>query len=326
MSEILETSIGGYHELSLPDYSQCDFGSFIKVNSARSALKLILRSIPVDKLWIPSYICKSVVDAVEESDVAYSFYALDYDFSIPTGLRVQKNEFIFCVDYFGLCKGSVSRAIRAYGPGKVLVDNSQAFFSTASNCVANIFSPRKFFGLPDGGLLYSDDARIQQPEVKDESSESRTAHLISRLTNSPEAGYQKYLEAEESISSMPVLGMSELTERLLHSIDYEAARQARIRNALRLHEKLKHHNRLQLHLADGVAPLCYPFLPKENGITRGELIKKRIFVPCYWPEVIDKVEKSSFEWDLVRSGLFLPCDQRCNENDMDYLVNALGLL
>jgi len=49
-------------------------------------------------------------------------------------------------------------------------------------------------------------------------------HLISRLTSSPEKAYQIYLEAGQAIAGLPVLGMSGLTERLLHSVDCEVAR------------------------------------------------------------------------------------------------------
>ena len=150
-------------------------------------------------------------------------------------------------------------------------------------------------------------------------------HLISRLTNSPEKAYQRYLEAEQAIAGLPVLGISELTERLLHSVDYETAKIIRARNARHLHDHLGKYNQLNLNFDDVTAPLCYPFLPNVNSAGRIELIKNRVFVPSYWPRVLTRVKEGSFEWVLVTNGLFLPCDQRYNENDMDRLVHLLAI-
>jgi hypothetical protein len=174
-------------------------------------------------------------------------------------------------------------------------------------------------------LLYSDDPRIKQPENRDNTSETRMGHLISRLTNSPEKAYQIYLEAEQAIAGLPVLGISKLTERLLHSVDYEAAKIVRARNARHLHDHLVKYNQLDLNFDDTIAPLCYPFLPNVNAAKWIELIKNRVFVPSYWPEVLTRVEEGSFEWDLVTNGLFLPCDQRYTEHDMDRLVHLLAI-
>ena len=39
--------------------------------------------------------------------------------------------------------------------GNIIFDNSQAFYSKQYG-TAGIYSPRKFFGLPDGGILCTD--------------------------------------------------------------------------------------------------------------------------------------------------------------------------
>ncbi len=151
------------------------------------------------------------------------------------------------------------------------------------------------------------------------------AHLITRLTNRPEAAYPQYLDAEQAISKLPVRGMSSLTERLLHAVDYEGARTARAHNALYLHERLGEYNQLHLKIDDSTAPLCYPFLPSVKAASRSELISQRVFLPTYWPEVLNRVEEGSFECNLVTNGLFLPCDQRYNEDDMDRLISLLAI-
>lgn len=320
-----DQAIGGYQALELPSIGENVASGMIRTNSARSAIKLVLSSLDAEKVWLPAYTCDAVVEAAKDTGVPFEFYKLDSNFEVDPSLQLKRDEFILIVDYFGLCNEAVKCSRNRFAHSQTIVDCSQSYFSEPTEALATIYSPRKFFGLPDGGLLYSTDPRIKQPEQRDESSESRMAHLISRITNSPEAAYQKYLEAEQAISKLPVQGMSHLTERLLQSVDYQRARKTRTRNAQYLHERLGQYNQLNLSIGETVAPLCYPFLPSVKAASKADLIKGRIFVPTYWPEVLGRVEEDSFEWNLVTNGLFLPCDQRYNEDDMDRLISLLAI-
>jgi|TARA_Y100000296_G_C5168936_1_gene256242 hypothetical protein len=320
-----DQAIGGYQGLELPFIDANVVREMIRTNSARSAIKLVLSSLDAEKVWLPAYTCDAVVEAAKDVGVPFEFYKLDSNFEVESSLQLKGDEFILIVDYFGLCNEAVKGSRSRFANSQRIVDCSQSYFSEPTEALATIYSPRKFFGLPDGGLLYSADPRIKQPEQRDESSESRMAHLISRITNSPEAAYQNYLEAERAISKLPVQGMSRLTERLLQSVDYQRARKTRTRNAQYLHERLGQYNQLNLNIDEAAVPLCYPFLPNVKVASKADLIKGRVFVPTYWPEVLGRVEEGSFEWNLVTNGLFLPCDQRYNEDDMDRLISLLAI-
>ncbi|TVU91621.1 hypothetical protein [Vreelandella titanicae] len=325
MGFIKDSAIGGYQGLELPVYDANFAQGVIKTNSARSAIKLVLSSIEAKKVWLPAYTCDAVVEAASDIGVTVEFYKVDSSFDVDPGLQFKEDEFILIVDFFGLCGEVVQRSKSRFDHRQMIVDCSQAYFAEPAGSLATIYSPRKFFGLPDGGLLYSNDTRIKQPEQRDNTSGSRVAHLINRLTNSPEEAYQQYLEAEQAISNLPAQGMSCLTERLLQSVDYERARTARAKNALYLHERLSQYNQLNLKIDESAAPLCYPFLTNVKTASKPELISQRVFVPTYWPEVLNRVEEGSFEWNLVTNGLFLPCDQRYNEDDMDRLISLLAI-
>ncbi len=318
-------SLGGYLGLELPSYGTRLDRFKVKTNSARSALKVILGALRPKKVWLPAYTCDAVVHSVEQLGIKQEFYRITSTLDVDASVIVESDECILVVDYFGLSGGAIYRSLRRFGHRNTIVDCSQAYFSEYSEALATIYSPRKFFGLPDGGLLFSDDPRIKQPEFRDTTSESRMGHLISRITESPEAAYQKYQDAEKAICELPVHGMSRLTERLLRSVNYDAARVARTRNAQYLDKKLREYNKLSLEIGEDIAPLCYPFLPNTATASRAELIKSRVFVPSYWPEVLQRSEEGSFEWDMVTNGLFLPCDQRYTEEDMERLVSLLAI-
>lgn len=322
---VSDKPIGGYQGVELPLFETKINQMVVKTNSARSAIKVILNAIDAQKVWLPAYTCDAVVEAVNDLGIELEYYRIDSSFNVDATLSLGKGEYILVVDYFGLTGDSVNRSLNRFGHANTIVDCSQAYFSEHNGALATVWSPRKFFGLPDGGLLYSDDSRIKQPKSRDTTSATRMGHLISRLTNSPEAAYQQYWEAEQAIGELPVLGMSRLTERLLHSVDCEAARAARNQNARYLHKHLSEYNQLKLFVDIEKSPLCYPLLPNIKTASRSELINRRVFVPSYWPEVLTRVSEKSFEWNLVANGLFLPCDQRYSEEDMDRLLCLLKL-
>ncbi|HIO03834.1 MAG TPA: hypothetical protein EYN14_18080 [Alphaproteobacteria bacterium] len=320
-----DNAIGGYHGLELPFIESNLNKTIVRTNSARSAIKVILNAVCAQKIWLPAYTCDAVVEAVKDLGIAFKYYKITSNFDVETIVNLGEGEYILVIDYFGMADELVKRSLKRFGHANTIVDCSQAFYSKHNGSLATVWSPRKFFGLPDGGLLYSDDYRVQQPKTRDSTSDTRMDHLISSLTNGPEAAYRKYLESEQAIADLPVMGMSSLTERLLHSVDYEAAKTIRARNARYLHDRLAKYNQIDLTFNEDTAPLCYPFLPKVKAASRSDLISNRVFVPRYWPEVLARVGEDSFEWRLVTNGLFLPCDQRHTESDMDRLVSLLEI-
>tara|TARA_B100000700_G_C15055362_1_gene862521 strand:+ start:795 stop:1778 length:984 start_codon:yes stop_codon:yes gene_type:complete len=318
-------SIGGYLGLQLPLHDEDVMQGMIKTNSARSAIKLVLAAVKAKKIWLPYYICESVINAVRDIGVQIGFYNVNSDFSVDPSLTLSEDEFILVAEYFGIFKNHINDTLHRFGHKRTIVDCSQAYFSKPTAALATVYSPRKFFGLPDGGLIYTCNENIQQPRARDSTSQSRMSHLLKRLIDEPEAGYEDYLEAEHSIAKLPVQGMSYLTERLLKSVDSRQVKQIRTKNAQHVHKYLSEYNQLDFVVDQDTSPLCYPFLPNVKVSSRLDLIKKRVFVPTYWPEVLNRVTKNSYEWNVVTNCLFLPCDQRYSEGEMDRLIGLLAI-
>jgi hypothetical protein len=53
------------------------------------------------------------------------------------------------------------------------------------------------------------------------------------------------------------------------------------------------------------------------------LIKEKIFVATYWPNVFDWTLPDSMEYYLAKNIVPLPIDQRYNLDDMQYMVTVL---
>jgi hypothetical protein len=202
-----------------------------------------------------------------------------------------------------------------------VLDCSQAFFEQPiAQVLAMIYSPRKFFGVPDGGLLVS-GLPIERPKKQDVESIGRMTHLIKRMAISPEAGYRDYQQAEESLSNCEPKRMSELTDTLLGSIDFEQVKERRRENFLLLHQEIGEMNLLHVGMKEGEVPLCYPFM-SENRELRQRLIASRIFVPTYWPDAGKRVADKWAEKFIGR--LFpLPIDQRYGQEDMKRIATEI---
>ena len=314
-------AIGGYFELELQPASAPLYPQALKHQSARAAFLALLRHAPnVKRVWMPHYICESMLAPVRASGKEICFYALNHLLAVSDQVKLATDDLLLYVNYFGVCSVQADALLQRFDPAQVVMDFSQAFYAAPRNCLATIYSPRKFFGLPDGGLMVT-ALPIAPPKVQDSGSDDRMCHLIKRLGDTPEAGYADFQHAEESLNDMEPLRMSMLTEKLLGSVDHETIRLKRNLNFQYIRRYLDSSNRMTLpdHV-DG--PLCYPFLPPQS-ISRNRFIQSRIYMATYWSEVINRVGDNTFEIEMVNQCLPIPCDQRYGESELGRVLDLL---
>jgi hypothetical protein len=323
--ETHESEIGGYFGFDLP-FRSFPFGPVTAFQSARAALHAVLRASVFRRVFIPTYICDSVIKAAENSGVTVVLYELDRDL-LPLVLPddLDPNDALIYVNYFGLSDLAVAYVIRRFGASRVLIDQSQALFSPVSGAYADIFSPRKFVGLPDGGWVRP-VAVASEPDEQDEGSIDRMRHLMIRMAYSARVGYADFNSARLSLVDSRPKRMSRLTHRLLHAIDWENVARLRRRNYQRMAGILNATNARPLPLSRHSVPLCYPYtrLNVDMTIVRQELSGTYdIFSPTYWPEVSVRLRVGSIEEMLLKHTLFLPIDQRINFEQLDRLCSIV---
>lgn len=303
-------AIGGYFELELPVGSGSLYPEAIKYQSARSAFYAVLDHCKPKRVWVPYYICDTMLAPLEQLGVETVFYSLNRDFTIAENIELAPSDKLLYVNYFGLCSNYQDELLQRFSPNQVIFDNSQAFFCSPKPCLATLYSPRKFFGVPDGGLLVTRLA-MDGPESIDDASIDRSLHLLKRLAGDPEDGYEDYQRAEQSLQDIEPKRMSFLTESLLLSIDYQAIKRARENNFRALHKQLGSKNSLKIEVEKLSGPMLYPFIPAENAKElKRDLIQKRCFVATYWSECLTRLDGFDNEKYLVESLVALPCDQR----------------
>lgn len=312
-------AIGGYFELELPQGEGEKYPNALKYQSARAAFFALLQQMPdIKRVWMPYYICDSMLAPVYAAHKELVFYGINERFSISENqVELMKNDLLLYVNYFGVCDNNVLEVLRRYAPEQIVIDCSQAFYSAPFECLATIYSPRKFFGVPDGGLLVTTQP-LTPPAEQDRESITRCDHLLKRMAFSAEDGYEDYKKDEASLNDLMPKEMSVLTQRMMAAIEYSAVQERRAANFEFLKDNLGSTNRLQF---DSVAnaPLCYPYIP-EKGESKELLISKKIFIPTYWPDVSRRVNHLSFELNAANNIFPIPCDQRYNENDLSLIT------
>lgn len=319
-------AIGGYPELELRKgnhYHQ----SALSLNTARNCLEYILLARGYEKVYVPYYTCDAVHEPFEKckNRCSMEFYSIDFNLEPINLPELQDNEAFLYTNYFGLKQDCVKILAKKYG-NRLIVDNSQAFYDLPINGIDTFYSARKFFGVPDGAYLYTDCTLKEYYGVNLEKDESynRMIALVKRIDLSAEEGYNDFQEIEQSLVNQPIKRMSNLTTALLSSIDYEEIKHVRRQNYHNLSIQMGKRNRLRLRLNEDAVPLCYPFFA-ENPELRKKLIEKRIFVPTYWPNVLDQSNEDSVEHRLASNLFPLPIDQRYDSVYMERIVDVINL-
>lgn len=290
-------AIGGYFGLELRQ-GEHYHKEALCLNSARNCLEYILRARNYTKIYLPYYTCEVILEPI-----------MDYPLN-------NKEAFLY-TNYFGLKQDCVKRLAKLY-KNQLIVDNAQAFYAEPLEGIDTFYSPRKFFGVADGGYLYID--KKLDIELKQDYSYERMSQLLKRIDVSAEFGYNDFKRNDDSLINQPIKLMSNLTNKILSSIDYNSVKSKRIENYLYLDSKLKDKNLIYLPLNNNDDPMVYPFL--TNDITlKAKLIANRIFVATYWPNVKCWTKEEDLEYKLTNNLLPLPIDQRYGIKEMNYIVD-----
>ena len=308
------TAIGGFLELeSRRGAGGAWHRDALALTSGRACLRAILERTRPQRLFVPFYICDSVLEPIRRLHVGFEFYGLTPSLE-PDRASWPADASVLLVNYFDLKSRTVDRLSSALGQ-RAIVDDTQAFFRRGRTNSFSFNSARKFFGVPDGAYVYGQGMTDVRPLRRNDAAPAD--HLSARLGGNLELGYEQYQAAESQVSC-EIVWPSSRAQDLLAGVAYDDARAARRRNFMQLHDSLKNYNTLEIDLAldADAAPLCYPFLPAQTS-RHEALWQREIFAPRLWPEVTTRPDRG-FEWerDLAARLLPLPVDHRYGSDHM----------
>lgn len=324
-----ENEYGGCLWLELPqmkaDYYSAYKKNKIDVDSGRSAIQYIIQHQKYKRIWLPVYNCPLVADRIKRtSQIEIIYYNLREDFFPDIDVRIlKKGDAFLWVNYCGsmFCE-LVDRVagLQEETEADVIIDNIPAFFSEPRMNVFNIYSCRKFIGVPDGGYIIG--TQVKRETLQTYNTAENYYYLLKAMENGSNSAYVDYQKSEERITEEDqAYGMPALTQRILGSVNYEYIKNIRVRNFLVLHEQLGGKNKIKVDF-NTQTPSVYPYFVRDKEL-RQRLIDNKIYVSRFWKHILTNEKANLFEKDLAEYLIPLPIDQRYTEDNMRQLANMV---
>lgn len=323
------------------------FGNIVLTSSGRGALSLLLQQIKPDikTVLLPAYICDSVITPFMEMGYECFFYDIDkgLKLDIESLLKYENIGIFVHMGYFGFQTNSNLEFVIKHFKKKstiIVEDVTHTLFSNYQRYEENDFylgSIRKWFGLPSGGFLASN--QIELDEVHYENKHFVQIRKVALLLK------EKYIETDEQGFKERFLSQFEIAEEILDNdvnpyridelslniinvLEDEVLVGKRRENYNFLLENLNKVDFLQILLPaldNDTCPLFFPILIKsERNQVRRKLIEEKIYCPVHWPIPLQintsKYKKSK---ELYNSELSIPCDQRYDIEDMERIVSVI---
>jgi len=309
--------IGGYIELDQYTLPMLHEGA-LALNCGRNCLAYLIRARKIRAITLPKFLCESVKNLCQVEQIQVNYYSINEQF-MPQEVSLKSDEWLYIVNYYGQLTHDQIKAL-AVKYKRIIVDQSQAYFDMPVKGIDTLYTCRKFFGVPDGAFLYT-DVQLDEELSQDESFE-RMNFLLGRYERTASEFFHEFASNYNLFASEPIKRMSKLTDNLLHGIDYGAVSQRRYDNFRYLSKAFGSINLLDIHDVEG--GFAYPLWVENGAELREKLIEQKIYIPTLWPNVLKDVEENDLEYKMAKNILPIPCDQRYDQNDMDYIISALS--
>lgn len=308
--------IGGYIEFEHYDRPMLHEAA-IKLNCGRNALAYLIETKGIKTISMPLFMCDSCEVVFKKYKVLVHYYSIGLDFK-PNEIKLEKDEWLYIVNYYGQLTNDYFVYLKERYKN-LIVDNCQAYFQLPVSGIDTLYSCRKYFGVSDGAILYTD--KKLERELSIDESHNRMTFLLGRFERSASEFYAGYVDNNRIFNNEPIKTMSRLTKNFLSGIDYDKVRQIRYTNFSYLHSELKAINKLQLSCPNGA--FMYPLYIENGAKIRKKLQEKKIYIPTLWPAVLTRCTVGECQFDMALNILPLPIDQRYSKEHMDYLIEQI---
>lgn len=320
----------GTGQASLPNNLHGEWQGYV---NGRSALNALWQTSAPSRIWLPAYLCPSVATAAARcAPVTFC------DRGATAWLdEVQVGDSVLFLAEFGFPPDRESVATARARGAKVVVDACQALLTDDACDGADyaIFSPRKFLGVVDGGVLVAPrgaplpNETLSPPpatwlEQATLAAQARAEFDRGAGKSTPnERDWFPLYQQVEATQPVGPYAMGDLSQSILSGkVDWQTIRTRRRSNYQSLLAKLKPFA-LYPELPAGVVPLGFPIRLENRDHVRSALFADEIFPPIHWPLHELTPAECVHAWRLSRSLLTLPCDQRYDAAEMQRSIEIV---
>lgn len=317
--------IGSFFELQFPKgmewYKGCE--NIARLNTGRAAIWHAYRVTGAKKIWIPYYQCDSIREFLMEKNVEIHYYHIDKNFN-PTDLFAGPEDAVLFVNYFGIMSSERMR-ILSISYKHAIIDNCQAFFCKPLENALNVYSCRKFFGVPDGAYVIGKDAHKFVQEYPQCYSSDTASFLLIRIEYGCEGkGYEARGFNEHRINNEDAMKMSILTHTIIDGTDYGYIHDKRRENFKIINELLCDINIIDptRFYDNETVPMVYPLLVEEDECIQ-RLYEAKHFQGHWWSYICKEQPINSVEYWISRYIIPITIDQRYGRKEIEYLADVI---
>ena len=318
-----DDEIGGYLTIESNENNDIFRSEDIFVNTGRNALELILENITnITTLYISKFTCDVIMEPINKLNLHIKFYSIDKNLEIAEELKLRDEEYLLYTNYFGVKDKYIATLNNIYR-GNLIIDNAQALMSKIKTTGPQFFSPRKFIGLADGGIVRG-IKDFDKSKYNTDVSYKRYTHLLKRIDFDAQSAYKDFLYNESTLIGQGIKNMSKLTFTMIKNTDINYIRDVRHSNFNYLHKNLKMSNKLNIdNFGDFECPMIYPYYSHDENL-RQRLITNKIYVATYWPNVFQWSREDSIEYKLATNLIPIPIDQRYGIKEMQTIIKTIN--
>ena len=313
--------IGSFIELEFPKGKEWFKGDedIARLNTGSDAIWHAFRLTGAKAIWIPFYQCESVREFLTQKQCTIKYYHQDRNFD-PIDLYPKDDEAVLFVNYFGIMSNERMKALSS-SFHHVIIDNSQAFFCQPMPNAYNVYSARKFIGVPDGAYVKGNKANLYVEEYPQCYSSDTASFLLMRIEYGCEGkGYEARCVNENRVDTEDIMKMSVLTRTILDGTDYEyniVKRKKNFKVACNLFSDINELNPSRF-VDEETVPMVYPLLVEDDTILE-RLIAAKHFQGHWWHYLTEEMPEDYFEYWLSRYMVPITIDQRYSTKDLEYL-------
>lgn len=322
----------------LPSAADSTF-TFSGRNAIDIALRDILKNHGIQRVFVPSYSCVSMLQSFIDRDLKIEFYEVGYKdglftYQVPA---VDEHTIVLIMSYFGLDSKAEREAIKKIrDQGAVIIEDiTHSLLSNtpmSEDCDYTVASLRKWFAVPAGGWVGKKRGMLPEKpnldsnhavEEKIAGMKEKYGYLTGRVSSKENFLLTQAKFENDLIHVDRMLKIDDTSLRIIKDTDINAVIERRRNNVEVLLEGLNDLDGKIMSLPrvdlEKDTPLFLPVFIKteDRDELRKYLTGRGIYCPVHWPEVMGaKVGIRVNELSLI-------CDQRYSEGDMQAIVGTI---